>query len=107
MHTGGKLYECNICGKSFNQKSDLFLRQRTHLGEEPHKCGKSFYERSYLTVHQRIHTGEKPCECKEWGKPGLHPLALFHTYECTLEKRLLLVKNVGQHLLELSVLLNM
>ncbi|XP_068936966.1 zinc finger protein 558-like [Petaurus breviceps papuanus] len=71
IHPGEKLYECNLCRKTFTNKSNLAAHKRSHTGEKPYECnwcGKAFAHRPNLAVHERIHTGEKPYECNQCGK---------------------------------------
>uniref|UniRef100_A0ABM5FFW2 Uncharacterized protein isoform X2 n=1 Tax=Pogona vitticeps TaxID=103695 RepID=A0ABM5FFW2_9SAUR len=71
VHSEGKLYKCEECGRTFKASSGLKQHQITHTEESPHKChecGKGFMWLSSLRVHQQIHSGEKPYTCKECGK---------------------------------------
>uniref|UniRef100_A0A8C2MWB6 Zinc finger protein 963 n=1 Tax=Cricetulus griseus TaxID=10029 RepID=A0A8C2MWB6_CRIGR len=92
-HTMGKLYECNICGKTLSSSTKLQRHEIIHTERlyECTYCGKAFRNSKYLRLHERIHTGEKPYECKQCGKafrfPGSLPLhERIHTgekpYEC-------------------------
>ncbi|KAF0302144.1 Zinc finger and SCAN domain-containing protein 32 [Amphibalanus amphitrite] len=63
-----RLYECNLCGKTFNnRRRDRFLAHlRLHTGERPFKClysGRGFNRQDHVTVHMRLHTGGKPFQC--------------------------------------------
>uniref|UniRef100_A0ABM5FI69 C2H2-type domain-containing protein n=1 Tax=Pogona vitticeps TaxID=103695 RepID=A0ABM5FI69_9SAUR len=71
VHSEGKLYKGEECGKSFKGCSGLKQHQGMHTEESPYKChvcGKGFTRHSSLREHQRIHTGEKPFPCEECGK---------------------------------------
>ncbi|XP_064333438.1 zinc finger protein 705F [Camelus dromedarius] len=69
--TRGKLRECPLCGKVFNNCFSLRRHEMTHTGEKPYKChlcGSGFLQSSDLRKHNRTHTGEKPYQCQLCGK---------------------------------------
>ncbi|XP_052823945.1 uncharacterized protein LOC106883442 [Octopus bimaculoides] len=58
--------KCQICDKTFNQKSRLVAHLRTHSEERPYQCNlcpKTFRVASNLSIHKRVHTGERPYKC--------------------------------------------
>ncbi|XP_078589098.1 uncharacterized protein LOC144869564 [Branchiostoma floridae x Branchiostoma japonicum] len=57
---------CELCGKRFNQMSDLRRHFHTHTGTEPYRCqlcGRGFLRRSDLSTHLRFHNKAKPFKC--------------------------------------------
>ena len=52
-----KSFPCDVCGKSFQQKSNMITHKRILTGEKPYKCDtceKTFNSGSITQVKKRI-----------------------------------------------------
>eukprot|EP01080_Neovahlkampfia_damariscottae_P009590 gene9590-1792_t len=61
------LYHCEICEKSYKDRSNLVKHLRIHTKEKPFECkicGKEFAHSQSKNDHMNIHKQKKPYQCK-------------------------------------------
>ncbi|XP_072014042.1 zinc finger protein 532-like [Amphiura filiformis] len=78
-HLNERRFVCEVCGKSFKEKTQLVTHNYSHTGERPfacHLCEYRCVRRDYLTNHMRLHTGKRPYRCELCETTCMHKSAL-------------------------------
>lgn len=71
QHKGQKVYECELCGKTFVHCSSYTRHLTSHSGERKFECptcGKKFLQKTHYTKHLKIHTGFREFKCRICGR---------------------------------------
>ncbi|XP_064107409.1 zinc finger protein 501-like [Macrobrachium nipponense] len=69
-HSDKFAHLCDICGRSFRQRSQLVTHRRRHQGIRPFACSEcesKFTTKGDFDRHLRTHTGERPHHCDVCG----------------------------------------
>ncbi|CAJ0590153.1 unnamed protein product [Cylicocyclus nassatus] len=74
-------FSCNVCGKSFAERTKLNRHMLTHTGQRAFKCDyegcdKAFSLEANLKSHIKTHTGEKSYKCQFCNHAFTHPYNL-------------------------------
>ena len=78
-HTKDRPFVCEVCGKSFKNRTVAERHRYVHSSVKPMSCefcGKGFTNRYNLKGHLRTHTGEKPFKCDACDAAFTHNVSL-------------------------------
>ncbi|KAG7200471.1 hypothetical protein KM043_001037 [Ampulex compressa] len=110
-----KKHPCELCPRSFSQRSKLLAHELSHSKQRPFKCPnceKAYASKSKLNAHVRLHTKTNVHQCKICDKAFAYPSYLQEhlkthdkgmvqeskRFECpTCHKRFRLAKNLRSH----------
>ena len=70
-HVVDKIFTCPYCDRTFDDKGNLKLHEKTHKDIRAFSCSafnKQFKSKIYLKSHEKLHNGEKPFSCSNCDK---------------------------------------
>ncbi|XP_037772949.1 gastrula zinc finger protein XlCGF7.1-like [Penaeus monodon] len=66
-----KRFVCEVCGKKFSKKCNIYFHMRVHTKEKPYSCdicSYAFSQKGNLVRHMRVHKKETPYNCEFFNK---------------------------------------